>query len=253
MQFGLNLYSIRNRIQTEEDMRKTFERLKQDGFSYVQFSGVPMCLDTAEKLKRVSEEFSMPVVLTHSPMDRILQDTENLMKEHELFGCKNIGLGAMPTDCYKDKNLLYKTINDLNEVGKVMKDNGFNFFYHHHHYEFMKFDDKTVFDFVLEKAPYINFTLDTYWVQYGGANILETIKKAKGRIGCVHLKDYKIFEDYNPNFAPLGDGTMNFKKIIPALKKAKVKYFLIEQDNAADLPDGMEQVEKSAKYLIENF
>ena len=112
-------------------------------------------------------------------------------------------------------------------------------------------------EYMIKNAPYINFTLDTYWVQYGGVEVCDLLDKLKGRIECVHLKDYKIEQvserKFEPKFAPIGDGTMNFEKIIVKMKACGTKYFLVEQDNAADLPDTLGLVTKSVKYLNENF
>ena len=70
----------------------------------------------------------------------------------------------------------------------------------------------------------------------------------------MHLKDYKIEFDkeknsFTPNFAPLGEGTLDFEKIIAKMQTLGVEYYLVEQDNAALLPNTLEEVEKSIKYL----
>ena len=58
----------------------------------------------------------------------------------------------------------------LERAAEKMEENGFKFFYHHHHFEFSKFSDgETVFGYMLKQAKHINFTADTYWLQYGGA------------------------------------------------------------------------------------
>ena len=251
MKAGLNLYSIRNLIATEEEFLSTAKRLKEMGYSYIQYSGAPF---DAERIKRVSEEVGLPVCLTHVPYDRIINDTDTLMDEHDKFGCKYIGLGAMPFDKFADEKLFKEAVGRLNQASERMQKRGFKFFYHHHHFEFIKFDGETAFEYMIENAPHINFTVDTYWLQYGGADILATLEKLKGRIACVHLKDYKIEFDkekneFKPNFAPLGEGTLDFEKIIAKMQTLGVEYYLVEQDNAALLPDTLEQVEKSIKYL----
>lgn len=249
MEAGLNLYSIRNLIKTEEDFLDTAKKLKEMGYTYIQYSGGPY---DPEMIKRVSEASGLPVVLTHVPMDRIINDTDKLMEEHAMFGCKNIGLGAMPVDVIVDEAKCKETIAKLNEAGKRMQEKGFKFFYHNHHIEFYKHNGQTVFDYMLENAPYINFTADTYWLQFGGVNVIEYLEKLKGRIECVHLKDYGIFKKDNwfePKFTSVGDGTIDFKKIVPKLKEWGVKYFLVEQDNAADLPDTLAPIGRSINYI----
>lgn len=250
-EFGINLYSVRNLIQTEEDFLRTAKALKKQGYTYMQHSGAEF---VPERIKRVIGETGMPVVLTHVPMDRIIGDTEKLMMEHNVIGCRNIGLGMMPVDILKDDELCEKTVEKLSEAGRKMFENGFKFFYHHHHFEFRKLKNgRTVFD-LLSEAKYVNITADTYWLQYGGANIASTLEKLQGKLECVHLKDYKIeVKDNNfaPTFAPLSEGVLNFKEIVKKMLACGAKYFLVEQDNAADFSDPLAQTAISAKFLKE--
>ena len=159
----------------------------------------------------------------------------------------------MPVDKFLDENEFKKTVELLNASAEKMEKNGFKFFYHHHHYEFIKHGNQTGFDYMVENAPSINFTADTYWLQYGGMEITPTLEKLKGRISCVHLKDYKIESDgkgwFAPTMSPVGDGVLDFKKMIAKMQTLGVEYFLVEQDNAADMPDTLAQVERSINWL----
>ena len=257
MKAGLNLFSIKNLLTTEEEFLATALKLKEMGYSYAQFSGMPF---DADMIARVSVAADLPIVLTHVPMDRIINDTDALMEEHSRFGCKNIGLGMMPVATIVDKNEAFKTIEELDRAGEKMEKNGFKFFYHHHHFEFFRHDGQTVFDYIIENAPHINFTLDSYWLQFGGVDIRDTVDKVKGRIECVHMKDYMIALKENsekigvePRFAPVGDGNIDFATFVEHAKAAGAKYFLVEQDNASKLPDTLGQVERSIRYITEKL
>ena len=57
MKVGLNLFSVRNLIGTEEEYEKTTMKLKQMGYSYVQYSGGAF---DAERIRRVSEKTGIP-------------------------------------------------------------------------------------------------------------------------------------------------------------------------------------------------
>lgn len=252
MNFGLNLFSISNLISTEEDFLKTAIKLREMGYSHMQFSGAGYDVD---KIKRVSEASQMPICLTHVPYDRIVNETQALMEEHAKFDCKYIGLGMMPWETILDEIEFKKTVEILNKVGEKMEENGFKFLYHHHHFEFIKYGGKTCFDYMVENAPHINFTADTYWLQYGGVEVTSMLEKLNGRIPCVHLKDYKIELNQEKRLAPtityIGDGVMDFKKIIEKMSTLGVEYYLVEQDNAAHMPDPLSQVENSILYLKE--
>lgn len=252
MKLGLNLYSIKTLLQNEQDFLKTTIRLKEMGYEVLQFSGAPF---DAEMIKRVSEETGIPFVLTHVSDDRIINDTNRLMEEHALFNCKNIGLGALSIETMLDEDKFKSTIEKLNKAGEVMKKNGFNFFYHNHHSEMMRLKSGELkLYYMLKNMPYINFTLDTYWLQFGGLNPVKVFEDFKGRIECVHLKDYRIvFADgaYKPEFAPCGSGTLDFKALIKAGLDSGTKYFLVEQDDAIRYENPLGEVEKSIKYLKE--
>lgn len=239
-------------IQTKADLIKTLKQLKKDGCDFVQFSGSPVPLI---ELKDASKKSKMPIILTHSPFDRILNDTDNLIKEHKSFGCTRIGLGMIPDkNVYSDDKNVIQVINQLEKTAIKMNRQGVSFFYHNHHYAFRKLKSgETIFHYMFRKAPHIQFTLDTYWVQYAGVSLDEIIPALNGRIECVHLKDYKINDNFEPEFAPLGDGNINFKRIIKLAKASKTKYFIIEQDNAATKKDGYKDIVKSIKYIKENF
>lgn len=257
MEFGLNMYSVRNLMTTEEEFLDTAIKLREMGYDYMQFSGAPF---DADMIERVSRESGLPTVLTHVALDRIINDTEALIEEHARFGCTRIGVGGMGYKIMSDEKSCKETVEKLNTAAEKMLKSGCSFFYHNHHTEFFKYGGQTILDYMIENAPAINFTLDTYWVQYGGASVSEYIKKLAGRIECVHLKDYRVNLTvdsdkikFDPIYAPVGDGNINFKTLIPEMIAAGTKYFIVEQDNAATLPDTLGQVERSVKYLKGEF
>ncbi len=256
-EIGLNLYSIRNLIQNESDFRKTLITLKEGGYTYIQLSGCPLDYST---IKKITDKVGMPIKLTHVPLQRLKNDLDNLIKDHELLNCPNIGLGAYITEVYVDKDLFRSEIEQLEKIAEKIERAGFKFFYHNHHNEFFKHDGQTNYDYIIENAPHVHFTFDTYWVQYGGVDLYEYMNKIKGRMECVHLKDYEIVQKTEngelklyPRYAPIGDGNINFKNLVVEMKKSGVENFIVEQDNAALLPDTLAQVLKSAKYIKENL
>lgn len=255
MQAGLNLFSIRNLIQTEEDFLSCAQKLKKAGYSYLQYSGAAF---DAERIARVSRESGLPVCLTHVPMDRITGDTEKLMEEHARFGCRNIGLGMLPLEVLADESVCKRKLEELERAAEKMSENGFTFFYHHHHFEFFRWGSgETPFYYILNQTKHIHFVADTYWLQYAGVNVSETIDKLSGRVECVHLKDYRIAREFNekgeaefkPRFAVIGEGNMNFSAIIERLKKAGTEYYFVEQDDAAEYADPIGEVARSMKYI----
>jgi hypothetical protein len=125
MEAGINLYTLRNSIATESDFLATAHKLRDMGYSYLQFSGGTYDPDV---IARVSKESGLPFVLTHIPIERIIGDTDALMEEHARFGCKNIGLGAMSGKIIADEDAYKAKIEELDTAGEKMEKNGFKFF-----------------------------------------------------------------------------------------------------------------------------
>lgn len=253
---GLNLYSLRRLIGTEDGFRDTLLALKDMGYAHVQYSGGPY---EPERIARVSRETGLPIVLTHQPLQRILEEPDELMREHESFHCRHIGLGSMPGGLIADASLFRAAADALEAVCRRMRKNGFTLTYHHHNYEFIRHGNETAFDYIVNQTS-LDVTVDTYWLQYGGADVLKTVDRLAGRISCLHLKDYRTNHTvtaegkhlYVPGFAPVGDGVLDFSAIVQHAKAAGTRYFLVEQDDAQDYPDPMEQVRRSIDYIKNN-
>lgn len=249
MDFGLNLFSIRTEVDTHEKFLETAHKLKGMGYSELQCSACPY---DVELYKSVTAKTGMPVVLTHVGYDRIVNDTDALMAEHEAFGCRNIGLGSM--DCSKPDDEIKKQVEALNNAARRMNERGFKFFYHNHNFEFKKMaDGRYIMDYLIEEGDALNFTLDTYWLAFAGMDLTEYITKMSGRIECVHLKDGKLVKDDYYEIAPVSSGMIDFTDIVPKMIKAGTKHFIVEQDNAPDKGDTLGQVKISIDYLKKTF
>ena len=109
--------------------------------------------------------------------------------------------------------------------------------YHNHNVEFQRFGGKLVIDTLLESfAPdELGFTLDTYWVHMGGADVCAWMEKLSGRIPCIHLKDMAV-SGWEPIMAPVGEGNLDFDKIIKAAERCGTKHLLVEQDTCIGSP-----------------
>lgn len=253
MEAGLNLYSLRDMVQTKNGFAETLRKIKAMGYSYVQISGMQL---SPQEIAAEVKAAGLPVYLTHSSLDALVNEPQKVMDDNAVFGCKNIGLGYMPWEIIADESKSAEVIQKLERVGQLMNKNGFTFFLHHHNNEFFKLNGKTFMDKVVELAPSVHFVIDTYWLQYGGAEPSKYINKLAGRCECIHLKDYRtVCKDggMHPRFAPVGAGTLDFNEIVKAAKQAGAKYFFVEQDDACEYDAPLEQVKQSINYITENL
>ncbi len=194
MKIGAQLYTVRLYTQTVSDFACTVKKIADMGYSYVQLSAVGSAV-TPQAAREICDEAGLGIVLTHSDVNRILNDTDRLIEEHNILGCDHIGLGAMP-DKYRTPEWIRYFVEDFKEPAKKIAAAGKRFMYHNHNFEFQKISipgyEKPVriIDYLMEGfAPEeLGFTLDTYWVPTAGGDVCGWIAKRTGRIPCVHLK-----------------------------------------------------------------
>lgn len=229
MKLGAQLFTLRDYTQTAKDLDYSLGRVKEMGYQTVQISAIGPI--PAEKVRELCDKHGLEIVLTHTDPNRILNDTEAVIREHDVMGCKYIGIGMMPKK-YCSPEWLWHFAEDYREPAKKIAAAGKLLMYHNHNIEFQKFNGRLVLNTLLESfAPEeLGFTLDTYWVQMGGADVCEWLTKLKGRTPCVHLKDMAV-RSWDAVMAPVMEGNLNFPKILRTMEElGGVEHILVEQD-----------------------
>jgi len=247
MELGAQLYTVRDFIQNEKDFHRTIKKIADIGYKTVQISAIGKDIKP-ERIKEICDEASIKIVLTHSDVNRILYDTEALIKEHDILGCNYIGLGSMP-EKYKCGDWLDYFKEDFGEPVKKIAASGKLFMYHNHHVEFEKINGTYIIDSLLEafSPQEMGITLDTYWVQAAGADVCLWIEKLKDRVSCVHLKDMAVVKGTSV-MAPVMEGNLNFPAILKQLEGTNCEYLLVEQDTCQSSP--FDCLEKSYRNLM---
>ena len=89
---------------------------------------------------------------------------------------------------------------------------------------------------IFEGGPDLQWEADIAWVIKGGGDPLYWIETFGPKISAVHLKDIAP-EGQNADedgWADLGEGAVDWKGLMAALKNTPVKYFVMEHDNPKD-------------------
>lgn len=227
-QVAAQLFTLRDYIKTPDDVLATFKRLKSMGFETVQVSTMGPIAPT--RLKEICDETQMKICVTHTPIDRICDDTDAVIAEHLLWGCPYVGYSMIALE--------YRTFDGLKEYAKRITPvldrllaAGLKFVHHNHQHEFEKFEGKTMLEWLATWFPpeKMGFLLDTAWTQLGGRDPERTLRQFGDRVDILHLKDYRMVGGEH-QVAELGQGNLDWAGIMQAAKDVGVKYFPIEQD-----------------------
>ena len=247
MKIGAQLYTLRDFAKTPADLAETLKKVADIGYTVVQLSGV--CAYDAEWMKEQLAQNGLTCALTHTNHDRIAEDTEAVIAEHRIIGSPVVGLGMAPHLSEPDFDYGAFVARYLPAALKI-RDAGLLFAYHNHNDEFMTIDGITIMEKLAADFPVdaMTFTLDTYWIQAGGADPAQWIRKFAGRAHNVHLKDMTIAHGREQRMAYVGGGNMNFPAILEACKDAGTEYVLVEQDDCY-VENPFECMAKSYEYL----
>ncbi len=224
------LYTVREFTKTAADLAITLKKVRDIGYTSVQISAIGPIPDA--EVKQMIEDNGLSVCITHTPYDRLINNIEEVIAQHQLWNCPNVALGAMPAP-YREggEAAYYKFAAEMNQVGEKLAKAGLTFSYHNHSFEFVRFGKLTGLDIIYNETDphYLKAEIDTYWVQHGGGDPTVWIRRMKDRMPVVHFKDMVIFEG-KQTMAEIGEGNLNWSGILAACEEAHVRWYAIEQD-----------------------
>lgn len=232
IKLGVQLYTLRDKCKNAEDFETTLKFLDGIGCNVIQISAIGDI--HPEVVAELVDKYKMDVCVTHKSYDRMKNDLDALIHEHDLINCKNIGIGAMPGNIHESYEGVTGFIAKCNDIAAKMALKGKQLCYHNHALEFEVYDGERTFERLIEEVPALHFIPDTYWLQVGGVNPAEYIKKLAGRVEVCHFKDMRIVNNQQ-RFAECGTGNLDLGACYRACQDIGVQYIVIEQDLCYDL------------------
>lgn len=244
MQIGAQLYTVHDFCTNLDDFALSLKKVADIGYRTVQVSGV--CPYEPQWLKEQLDKNGLKCVITHNPAAKLQEDPVQIARNHDVFGCRYVGLGGHAFGEYT-----METVENFariyGPITQILKENGKTFMYHNHAREFANVEGRVVLDRIAELVPDMGMTLDTYWVQVGGGDPAQWLEKFSGRVPCIHLKDCA----YEQKMVPIGEGNINFDRVFQMAEAAGTEYMLVEQDNCNG-EDPFDCLARSYKYLKAN-
>ena len=255
-EIGIQLYTLRNEIK--KDVEGTIKAVADAGYKQVECYGFP----NADPMIKAAKENGLAVNSTHFDWDSVVNPDQKGVKPFgEILDKANeVGIKHLVVPYLADKNR--KTLDDYkvlcercNKGAEQAKKAGVQLAYHNHAFEFKPMEGgKTGYETMIEEfSPDMQFEVDVFWIQVGGKDPVEMIRKLKGRVSQLHLKDLnksvktpKFGGIPKEAFEELGDGVIDMEPIIEVAKEAGVKICHVEQDHS---PHPIKSVQQSIAHL----
>ena len=245
---GAQYYTIRDSMQNVDDFAESCKKISEIGYKLVQISGTPL---KARDMRPILDEYGLRVVTTHRNFNDFTKDIDEIIDYNKALGCDLCGVGIMPPEYSESVETIADFISRANKVCETLKKENMYFGYHNNALEFAGLDGKLIIDRLISEtdSEIFNFIVDTYWVQVGGKNPADFIKKIGKRAMAVHFKDFCVNKSNwtVPAMAEIGEGNLDWDSIISACEAAGVKWALVEQDTCQRNP--FESLKMSYEYL----
>lgn len=253
---GLALYTVRDSMASNP--KSTLQAVADAGYAYVEaanyedgkFYGM-----TPAEFKSYVESLGMTVKSAHMGMvnmenaDQLIADVKAAGIEYFVIPVPPMGMFTFGPEGMGMKGTPDELVTIMNTLGEKCNQAGIKLLYHNHDFEFKAMEDGTVIeDLLLEKCnpEFVNFQMDLFWVNKAEADPLTYFEKYPGRFIAWHVKDMNA----EGNFAPVGTGNIDFKRILAEKDKSGMEFYLVEQDQTFGL-DPMEAIKISHKGLEE--
>lgn len=249
---AIQLYTLRDHIQTAEDFDGTLDRLSGMGVHDVQISGIGDI--PAEVQRDILQKHDIQVCVTHKSFDWLLSCTQEAIEHHRIIGCDAIGIGSAPREARGNCAGVRDFIEKAQQLGATFRQNGMTFQYHNHDFEFERLadTDACMMDLLMNETnpELFRFIPDVAWMHYAGKDPAALLYKLRGRVKVVHFKDYIIDADGNRKFVSLGQGVVNLKECYDAVCDLDIPFIAYEQDCDWTDGDAFKATEESWAYLM---
>lgn len=254
---GMTLYTVRNEMG--KDPKNTLKQVADLGYKYIEavdykdgkFYGM-----TPDEFKTYTKSLGLKPLSVHMG-SMTLDNADKLIADVKAAGFKYFVAPVPPMGMFKFdpktrslgmEGTVEKLADILNTIAKKAHAAGLEFLYHNHDFELKpNKDGVVVLDYLLEHLDpkYVNFQMDLYWVTKAGADPVAYFQKYPGRFKVWHVKDM----DSQERFAPVGQGKIDFKRILDNKKLSGMKYYIVEQDMTFDGLKPMEAIKISKEGL----
>lgn len=235
-QIAIQLYSVRREL--ERDPVDTLKKLREIGYTAVEMAGYNDL--PAAYFKGIFDTLGMRAISGHLSKETVENDPYKVINDLKTLGSKYLAIPYLYGHFLPGGDRYAQCVDFFNKTGKLFKENGIQLLYHNHDTEFSR---KINGDYMLDvfynslDPEYIKAEIDTCWASFKGVDTPEYIKKYKGRMPVVHLKDY-VLSDHEEDgkivkrmhTCSFGSGVQDMKAVIEASKYAGAEVYVIEQD-----------------------
>jgi sugar phosphate isomerase/epimerase len=257
---GIQLWTVK--AEAEKDLEGTLRKVYAAGFREIEFAGYYG--KSPADLGKLMRDIGFTLVSTHAGAGDIAKNGAQIIADAKALNLKYVVCSSPGVSPEKEKlsweeRMKAVDLSDwkwnaelFNKFGKQVADAGMTFGYHNHSAEFRKYDGQTAFDWLFANTDpkLVKIELDVGWVAVAGADPVALLNKYKDRVIALHVKDVgkRGADGKDPPSVALGEGTVDWKKVLGTAKANGTKAYFYEQEEPFTRPI-LDSVKMSGEYL----
>jgi sugar phosphate isomerase/epimerase len=257
---GIQLWTVKD--EAAKDLEGTLRQVYAAGFREIEFAG--FYNKSAAEIGKLMKDIGFSLVSMHAGAGDIAKKGDEILADAKTLGLRYIVCSSPAVSPEKDKlpweeRMKAVDLSDwkwnadlFNKFGKQVSAAGMTFGYHNHSAEFKKVDGKTAFDFLFGNTDpsHVKIELDVGWVVVAQQDPIAILNQYKDRVIALHVKDVTKREsaDKDPPSVALGEGVIDWKKVIGTAKANGTRAFFYEQEAPFTRPI-LASVKMSGEYL----
>jgi len=244
MEFGVQTFTIRK--TQKKEIEQAYLPLIQLGIKEYEVARIKFNKENALRLQRLIQAYGIRVVSIQVKPKQVFEDVAGVVEFCKLTGCKNVVISQLPFSCILGREeKFYRFLSTLDKQYEIYREHGLELAYHHHNWEYVMLSNgKRRMEELLSKTERIKFVHDTYWTAKCGISPERQIQQFGNRLLGIHLRDLTLYKKglkVLSKDAVIGEGVIEFEKVLREAGNTGCEYFVIEQKTKQPYED----IEKS--------
>src|SRR4051812_8836595 len=221
MPIGLMLYTVR--ADCARDFEGTLRAVAALGYEGVELFDLHG--HEASQVRGWLDELGLPACARHARLEALETSLPERAAEAETLGPRRLVVSWIdPAVLAADAEAVAARIA---RVAAEVAARGLELGFHNHDAELRPLaSGETFLDRLLELPLFLE--LDLGWAWWGGADPVQVLERARGRVPLVHVKDFATRDARS--YRPVGDGIVGYERVVPAALAAGAEWLLVEQD-----------------------
>jgi sugar phosphate isomerase/epimerase len=221
-QVGLMLYTVRE--DCARDFEATLRAVAELGYEGVEIFDLHE--HDPATVRGWLDELGLVACGRHAGLDALETRLDELAAECTALGTDRLVLSWIEPPASTDA--ARQMVERLAAIAREAARLGLHFGFHNHDGEVRALDGGKSFveELLLQEDVFLE--LDLGWAWVAGVDPVTLLQRARGRCPLVHVKDFAGREGHD--FRPVGEGAIDYARILPAAVDAGVEWLLVEQD-----------------------